>query len=201
MEVDSKTQLDSHAAAILAGDQQHMFERTDRLFAALMVFQWIAVIVAALWISPRASPAQSYEQIWMAICQGGAITLLPLVMVFALPGRAITRHVIAAAQMLMSGLLIDLTGGRIETHFHIFGALAFLSFYRDWRVLVTASIVTSADYFLGGIFWPQAIIWCVRSRTVALAGTHRLGSVHRRFSYHFYRAEPARDGGDCRTTG
>jgi PAS domain S-box-containing protein len=158
MEPDSKTQLVSHAAAILAGDQQHMFERTDRLFADLMMFQWIAGIMAAVWISPRASSAtQSYAQIWMAICQGGAITLLPLVMVFALPGRAITRHVIAAAQMLMSALLIDLTGGRIETHFHIFGALAFLSFYRDWRVLVTASIVTSADYFLGSIFWPQAI--------------------------------------------
>jgi two-component system sensor histidine kinase/response regulator len=107
---------------------------------------------------PRASSeAQSYIRVWTAIGQGGAITLLPLVLVFALPGRAITRHVIAAEQMLMSSLLIELTGGRIEAHFHIFCALAFLSFYRDWRVLVTASIVTSADYFLGGILRPQAM--------------------------------------------
>ncbi len=46
--------------------------------------------------------------------------------------------------MLMGGLLIHLTGGRIETHFHVFGSLAFLAFYRDWRVLVPATIVRGA---------------------------------------------------------
>ena len=33
----------------------------------------------------------------------------------------------------VSALLIHLSGGRIETHFHIFGSLAFLAFYRDCR--------------------------------------------------------------------
>jgi len=34
--------------------------------------------------------------------------------------------------------------GRIETHFHVFGSLAFIAFYRDWRVLIPATIVVSA---------------------------------------------------------
>jgi diguanylate cyclase (GGDEF)-like protein len=59
--------------------------------------------------------------------------------------------------MLASVLLIDATGGRIETHFHIFGSLAFLAFYRDWRVLLTASLVTSADHLIAGLWWPQSI--------------------------------------------
>src|SRR6202158_1979165 len=156
MELDPKTQLESRAAAILAGDQRHVFEQTDWLFAALMLFQWVAAIIVALWTSRRASSVvHSYTQVWTAICQGGVITLLPLVLVFVAPGRAVTRHVTAAAQMLMSGLLIDLTGDRTGTHVHIFGSLAFLSFYRDWRVLVTASIVTYAEPLLGGIYWPQ----------------------------------------------
>jgi hypothetical protein len=54
-------------------------------------------------------------------------------------------------------LLIHLTGGRIETHFHIFGSLAFLSFYRDWRVLVPATIVVVADHFFRGVFWPESV--------------------------------------------
>ena len=45
--------------------------------------------------------------------------------------------------MLTSALLIHLTGGRIETHFHVFGSLAFLAFYRDWRVLVPADASSS----------------------------------------------------------
>ena len=57
----------------------------------------------------------------------------------------------------MGALLIHLTGGRIETHFHIFGSLAFLAFYRDWRVLVTATLVVAVDHFLRGIFWPRSV--------------------------------------------
>ena len=60
-------------------------------------------------------------------------------------GWAGTRHVVAVAQMLWSALLIHLTGGRIETHFHVFGSLAFLAFYRDWKVLVTATVTVAAD--------------------------------------------------------
>ena len=59
--------------------------------------------------------------------------------------------------MLWSGLLIHLTGGRIETHFHIFGSLAFLAFYRDWRVLATATAIVVADHLLRGIFWPYSV--------------------------------------------
>ena len=59
--------------------------------------------------------------------------------------------------MLMGALLIHLTGGRIETHFHVFGSLAFLAFYRDWRVLIPATIVVALDHMLRGFFWPQSV--------------------------------------------
>ncbi|MGC4006786.1 MAG: hypothetical protein QM811_28130 [Pirellulales bacterium] len=59
--------------------------------------------------------------------------------------------------MLWSALLIHLTGGRIETHFHVFGSLAFLAFYRDWKVIVTATVVVAADHFLRGVWWPQSV--------------------------------------------
>jgi signal transduction histidine kinase/CheY-like chemotaxis protein len=59
--------------------------------------------------------------------------------------------------MFTSALLIHLTGGRIETHFHIFGSLALLAFYRDWRVLATASAVVLVDHVLRGAFWPESV--------------------------------------------
>jgi two-component system, sensor histidine kinase and response regulator len=122
-----------------------------------MVVQWAGAIAAALWISPRTwvgSLSYMNLHVWAAVALGGAITLFPLTLVLLMPGRALTRHAIAAEQMLMSGLLIHLSGGRIETHFHIFGALAFLSFYRDSTVLITASVVTAAVHFLGDVFYP-----------------------------------------------
>jgi two-component system sensor histidine kinase/response regulator len=77
--------------------------------------------------------------------------------VLYMPGQTVTRYVIAVSQMLWSALLIHLTGGRIETHFHVFGSLAFLAFYRDWKVLVPATIVVAVDHFVRGVYWPQSV--------------------------------------------
>ncbi|HYE73956.1 MAG TPA: PAS domain S-box protein, partial [Blastocatellia bacterium] len=137
-----------------------IYQRTDALFAALMCVQWIAAIGAALWLSPKTwigQYSQTHLHVWVAIFLGGAIMSLPVYFAFAHPGRMLTRHVIAIGQMLMGSLLIHLTGGRIETHFHVFGSLAFLSFYRDWRVLISASAVVAVDHLLRGMYWPQSV--------------------------------------------
>jgi len=130
------------------------------MFAVLMVLQWIAGIVAACVVSPRTWIGQTshvHVHVWAAIFLGGAINLLPVALALRNPGESTTRYTIAAAQMMMSSLLIHLTGGRIETHFHVFGSLAFLSFYRDWRVLIPATLVVAADHFLRGVFYPQSV--------------------------------------------
>ena len=130
------------------------------MFAVLMVVQWIAGIAAALWISPRTwigTVSHTHLHVWAAIFLGGAISVFPIALAVKKPGATITRHSIATGQILMSCLLIYLTGGRIETHFHVFGSLAFLAFYRDWRVLVPATVVVAADHFFRGLFWPESV--------------------------------------------
>ncbi len=155
---DAATEI--RADELFTQHQRQIYVRTDRMFAVLMIVQWAASIAAAFWISPLTwSGAQSsvHPHVLAAILLGGAITSLPVLLAIFQPGRALTRHVIAVAQMLTSALLIHLTGGRIETHFHIFGSLAFLAFYRDWRVLVTATSVVVLDHLLRGLFWPQSV--------------------------------------------
>ncbi|HEX8280050.1 MAG TPA: hybrid sensor histidine kinase/response regulator, partial [Chthoniobacterales bacterium] len=140
--------------------RQEISQHTDRLFARLMLFQWLAGVVLALWIAPRTwdgEADQVHIHVWAAIFLGGAITLFPVWMTRVFPGSVATRHVVAVSQMLMSALLITLTGGRIETHFHVFGSLVFLSFYRDWRVLVPATIVVALDHFVRGVYWPFSV--------------------------------------------
>jgi diguanylate cyclase (GGDEF)-like protein len=145
---------------LFAEHQRSIFKRTDRMFAVLMGVQWLAGIAAALWVSPKtwAGPySQTHIHVWAAVLLGGAISLFPIALALLRPGETSTRYVIAGAQMLMSSLLIHLTGGRLETHFHVFGSLAFLSFYRDWRVLVPATVIVAADHFLRGMFWPESV--------------------------------------------
>jgi PAS domain S-box-containing protein len=148
------------AADIFAASQQAIHRRTDRLFAGLMALQWIGGIAFALWVSPLAwsgTTSRTHVHVWAAVVLGGIISLFPAMLGWFRPGRLSTRYTIATAQMLMGALLIHLTGGRIETHFHVFGSLAFLAFYRDWRVLVPATIVVALDHMLRGIFWPQSV--------------------------------------------
>ncbi|WP_417386183.1 ATP-binding protein [Gimesia sp.] len=138
---------------------QH-YQRTDRLFACLMIVQWLAAMAAAFWITPRTwigSSSQTHVHVWAACLLGGLITLFPVMLTLLRPGTTLTRHVIAISQMLTSSLLVHLSGGRIETHFHIFGSLAFLAFYRDWRVLISATTVVVIDHSVLGLFYPQAI--------------------------------------------
>jgi signal transduction histidine kinase/DNA-binding response OmpR family regulator len=139
---------------------RQMWIRTDRIFACLLASQWVAAVVMAIWLTPLTwvgATSTLHIHLLAAIFLGGALAAYPITLVLFRPGEAVTRQVIAIAQALFSSLLIDLSGGRIETHFHIFGSLAFLAFYRDWRVLVTASLVVATDHYFRGVYWPRSI--------------------------------------------
>jgi two-component system sensor histidine kinase/response regulator len=148
------------AQELMADHQNRIYAQTSRSFAILMIIQWLAGITAALWISPRTwvgASSSVHVHVWLAVFLGGAITALPVVLAITRPTLAVTRYVVAVGQMLMSALLIHLTGGRIETHFHVFGSLAFLAYYRDWRVLIPATVVVAIDHAARGIFFPQSV--------------------------------------------
>jgi hypothetical protein len=152
--------LAARSAELFREQRTALHVQTDRLFAGLMVFQWLAGIVAALWIAPRTwngTQSQLHVHFHLALYLGGAITLAPVVLALRRPGTQLTRHTIAVCQALTSALLIHLTGGRIETHFHVFGSLAFLAFYRDWRVLISASAVVAIDHAVRGFYLPQSV--------------------------------------------
>ena len=90
------------------------------MFAVLMVVQWVAGIGAA--IVAFAANLVGTPKPGSHSCLGGDLSgrhhhcFAGRFSAFS-TGTALTRHVIAIAQMLYSALLIHLTGGRIETHF------------------------------------------------------------------------------------
>ena len=124
----------------LGGIRRH----TDGVFIILMPAQWIFAIILSLWSSP-------HVHLLAAFAVGGAITSLPVYLTLKHPGEQMTRHIVAVGQMLMSALLVYLTGGRIATYFHVFGSLAILAFYRDRSVLLTALVIVITDHAVRGI--------------------------------------------------
>lgn len=145
---------------LYAEQRDRIVVSTDRMFAWLMGVQWLGGVAAALLVSPTTwagTIPSTHIHVWSAFICGGLLSALPIYLAVWHTGKPVTRYTIAVAQMLWSGLLIHLTGGRIETHFHVFGSLAFLAIYRDWRVLAPATAVITIDHAVRGIFWPQSV--------------------------------------------
>src|SRR4051794_31126397 len=79
---------------------------------------------------PRPSAAR-----W-ALLVGGVVSGGAYLLAQRAPGAFFTRAFIACGLMTYAALFITQSHGMIEMHFHIFGALAFLLVYRDWRITV-----------------------------------------------------------------
>ncbi|MGD9636258.1 MAG: response regulator, partial [Pirellulales bacterium] len=132
----------------------------DRLFAGLMLLQWacalgvVFVITPYTWIGELNSVDAHF---WFAFAFGGVVCSLPALLAMRRPGALSTRLVIASSQALFCGLLVHLTGGRIETHFYYFCSLVLLAAYRDWRVLVPFTLIVAGDHFVRGVWWPESV--------------------------------------------
>lgn len=138
-------------------EQRHAI---NRMFFWLLPVQWVFAVFLSLVVSPLTWAGLSssvHPHVWVAVLGGGLLVSAPLLCLYYRPDVNLTLHVVAVAQMLFSALLIHLTGGRIETHFHVFGSLAILAFYIDWRVLMTAGLVVLVDHLLRGLFLPRSV--------------------------------------------
>ncbi len=156
----SGQEVEERARALFKVQRRAAMGEVDRLFIFVMAAQWAFGMLIAFTVSPYAwsgTVKTVHVHVQIALWLGGALSALPIALAILRPGDFVTRHVMAIAQMLWSALLIHLTGGRIETHFHVFGSLAFLAFYLDWPVLVTATVVVAADHFLRGLVWPESV--------------------------------------------
>ena len=87
---------DARVEALVTDDHQRLCVQTDRVFAFLLLAQWIFAIVLALAISPftwAGNQAAIHPHVWIAIVVGGLVCALPAYLAYAVPGRPLTRHV------------------------------------------------------------------------------------------------------------
>src|SRR5262249_23169921 len=140
--------------------ERRVFSQTNQMFWWLLLAQWVlSVGIAVIW-SPRAwagTESSIHPHLIAAVILGGMLVVPPMLLMRHWPHLVFTRHAVAVAQVSFSALLIHLTGGRIETHSHVFGSLAFVALYRDWRVLLTATVVVALDHLLRGIWFPVSV--------------------------------------------
>ncbi len=157
---ESDPQIVARAEVLLKEQIRAVHTSTSHVFVLLLGLQWFAGIIIAVLVSPRTwsgEVSSLHLHVQAALVLGFLLSSFPMYLARTAPASPLTRHVIAASQLLWSGLLVHLSGGRIETHFHVFGSLAFLAFYRDWRIFITATLVVATDHLFRGMLLPQSI--------------------------------------------
>jgi methyl-accepting chemotaxis protein len=151
---------DPRVEEILARSLETSRLEVDRLFLRLLPIQYLVMLAVAAMVSPltwEGSTAKPHVHLVAAALLGGGLTLFPLYLLQNYSGSARSREVTAGAQVAISALLIHLTGGRIETHFHIFGSLVAIGLWRARSPLLVATVVVVVDHALRGLFWPRSV--------------------------------------------
>lgn len=109
-----------------------------RVFTGVLLAQLVITVVISSFMGDWLLP----------VSLSFLIAALPLAMIYQAPDNALTPHVVAAAIQLLTALHIDQTMGLVEMHFEIFALLAFLIYYRDWKVIVTSVSVVAIHHVL-----------------------------------------------------
>lgn len=134
--------------------------KSDRVLGVALIAQWVILVGLALIVTPKtwigATPSPNTHLI-AAIVMGGLAAGFPAFLAWTKPGAVMTRLCVGVAFAVMGGLYVHVGGGRIEFHFHYFASMAVLALYRDWRVLIAATLVAALDHAGRGIFWPQSM--------------------------------------------
>ena len=134
--------------------------KSDTILAIGLGVQWLILVALALIVTPKTwigSTSSPNTHLIAAIVMGAVVAALPILLMRFQKGELSTRLSIGVAYALMGGLFVHVGGGRIEFHFHYFASMAILCIYRDWRVLIAATVVAAADHAFRGIFWTQSM--------------------------------------------
>src|SRR3989442_10312238 len=82
------------AEARYQAHRQEIFRTTDRMFAGLMIVQWIFAIFIAIVFSPygwQGKVKTVHMHVWVALILGAAITSLPVALAWFRPGQTLDR--------------------------------------------------------------------------------------------------------------
>lgn len=112
--------------------------QAHQIFRYVLLVQWLVSIGLALF----------YGNWFEPLVIGTLILIVPVVVSLKYPGEVISRHAIGIGLQLFTALHIQQTYGLIEMHFEIFTILAFLSFYRDWKVIASSTATVAVHHIL-----------------------------------------------------
>jgi len=107
-----------------------------KIFRVVIIVQLIIAVAIGLFTG----------ELLPAFIFGVPIAAVPLILSLQDPYSSLSRHAMAIGVQLLTALHIHQSFGLIEIHFEIFVLLAFLSCFRDWKVVATGTAVVAVHH-------------------------------------------------------
>src|SRR5213594_3294182 len=123
----------------------------SRRHRGILVLLWMHAVGIAVFAAVR------QFEVSHVLLEAGAVGVTA-VLAGVLPGPRRLRSVIACfGLMTSSALLVHLSGGYIEFHFHFFVMVGLLALYQDWTTFILAIGYVVVHHGLVGVLDPQSV--------------------------------------------
>ncbi|WP_373034856.1 ATP-binding protein [Sulfurimonas sp.] len=123
----------------LSSDMNKEYAHADAFMLKLVFAHWIIVSTITAYL---------FDAYLIGFIGGGTLFGITYFTYKSFAGTQTYRYVLALVLLTFSIIMIQQSLGRIEMHFHIFGALSFLVIYRDHKTISLGSIFTILHHLL-----------------------------------------------------
>jgi PAS domain S-box-containing protein len=149
-----------------------LWRQRCRLLIGLAWLHAVAIVVAGPVVL-----GYRWEPSLVALAEGVLVAVCAAVATLARAYRAVQASAIAIGLMSASAILVHLSGGYIEWHFHFFVMLVFLALLQDWLPFLLAVGYVAAHHGLVGVLWPVHVY----NHPAALAAPWTWAAIHAGF--------------------
>jgi signal transduction histidine kinase len=122
--------------------------RRHRMLLALL---WLHAVVVPMWGLDRGFT------LGHSLIEGGAVAVCAAAATLATSRRTGGPLLVALGLLTSSAVIVHLSGGVIEAHFHFFVVIVLLTLYEDWTIFLLAATFVVLHHGVGGVLDPHAI--------------------------------------------
>ena len=117
----------------------------------------ILILIFIHWLVASTLMAVSYNTYLFGFLNGAILTAISYITYRYYKGTVFSRVVFGSVLLSFSAIYIQQHLGRIEIHFHIFVAIAFLTIYKDYFAALAATSVILIHHVIGNILQDNGI--------------------------------------------
>lgn len=111
----------------------------DKFILNLILFHWFIVSTITAYL---------FDAFLLGFIGGGLLSAITYLSYISFQGTLTYRYTVAIVLLTFSIIMIQQSLGRIEMHFHIFGALSFLVIYKEPRLISAAAVFIVIHHLL-----------------------------------------------------